>query len=157
MTCSRSIPVGVAIAIGMAGGAIGCADGTRSGSDKDTTVTLSGDPCAVTAKEAEVNVGKGKKVTWKFTNDCDKPQVVVIGNFRESQPTSVTNCRAGIIEDIWPFKDTDESLKYAWINSKSTAEVVLKEAKNDRTTKRELYFDICVGGKVSDPKLIVDP
>lgn len=160
MSGNRALGLAVAIAAGI--GVAACAKfgggtGSVRGHDKDTTIKLGGDPCVVMSKEAEIHVGKGKKVTWTIDNGCTKAQVVVIGNFRDSSSTTVTNCKAGLVEPTWPFKDPDETRKMAWVAGNGTTNIVLKEAKNDTGNALEFFYDVCVEGKISDPKMIVDP
>src|SRR6187399_1912886 len=115
MAGSRTIGAGIAIVAALV--TFGCSrvGGILNAGDKDTTVKLSGNPCAITSKEAEFHVGKGKKVKWTIENGCDDPQVIVIGNFRALEATTVTNCLAGVTETEWPFNAEDQSFKTVYV------------------------------------------
>ena len=160
MAGSRTIGAGIAIVAAVSTFACSRGGGLAAG-DKDTEIQLSGNPCAVASKEAEFHVGKGKKVKWTITNGCDgqDSQIIVIGNFRENEGTTVNNCLAGVTEREWPFNPEDQSLKTVYVAKGGTAVIDLKGAKNTKTgnTAQPYFFDICIEGKKADPKMIVDP
>jgi hypothetical protein len=160
MAGSRTIGAGIAIVAALVTFACSKGGGTVDARDKDTTVTLKaqGDDCVVDSKEREIHVGKGGKVKWKITNSCTVAQIVVIGNFREKEDTDVTNCKPGVLEDDhWPFRVEDQSIKYMYVPAGGSETIELKDAKNNSTTARIEWYDVCAGGKKYDPKLIVDP
>jgi len=130
--------------------------------DKDLTLAMTGNPaaCAITtsATDKDVLVGKNKKITWHVKNTCTSDQLVLVGNFRPTQPDGgIADCKAGIIESTWPFKNLDQSVRQVYVPVGETQLLTLKVAKNETTTRVSFWFDICMAGKKVDPRLDVDP
>lgn len=131
----------------------------------NTTTTLklemSGSACAITTpiNDKDVAVKKNKKITWKIENACSTDQFVSLGNVRlQPGDNGVTNCKAGMAEQYWPFKAQDQARRSVYVPKDGGSEdIVLKEAKNDSGKQDVYYFDICVGGAKKDPRLVVDP
>ena len=122
---------------------------------------MSGSACAITTpiNDKDVTVKKNKKVTWHVENACTTDQFVSVGNVRP-QPgdNGVTNCKAGMAEQYWPFKAQDQARRAVYVPKDGGSEdIVLKEAKNDSGKQDVYYFDICLGGVKKDPRLVVDP
>ena len=91
-------------------------------------------------------------------NNCSSDQLLLVGNFRPTQgDNGVTDCKAGVIESTWPFKNLDQSIRQVYIPAGETQKLTLKEAKNETGNTLTFYFDICMGGKKVDPRLDIDP
>jgi hypothetical protein len=128
----------------------------------DTTLALnvSGSACAIVTNTADkdVSVQKNKKITWTVTNACPGAQTVMLGNFRTVQASTRTTCTdptEGVAE--WPFKDQDQNNRSVTVQAAQSGEIVLKEAKNAGSAPLTYYFDICLGGVKSDPRLVIEP
>ena len=128
--------------------------------DKTLDLTASGTACTIgtSTGDKDVEVAKNKKVTWTVKNACASAQTVMLGNFRTVPASTQATC-ANPTEGsaTWPFKNGDENNRSVTVPAGSTGEIVLKEAKNDGTTKLTYYFDICLGSVKADPRLIIDP
>jgi hypothetical protein len=128
--------------------------------DKSLELAVSAGNCGITTPNADKNVavGKGKKVTWSVHNGCTSDQLVLVGNFRPgADGGGIMDCKAGVIESTWPFKNLDQSARAVYIPAGETQSLTLKEAKNETGSKLTFYFDICMGGKKVDPELVIDP
>src|SRR3954464_864093 len=105
--------------------------------DTSTTLKLEGSGCpreiSTPINDKDVAVKKGKKITWKIQNACDKAQTVNIGNVRLNQADQggSTNCKAGMEESPWPFKAQDQGRRSVYLEAGGQGEIVLKEAKNE--------------------------
>lgn len=160
MTNGQKVAVGVGI---VALGALAAYLLLQGAGDADKTLTLAmnGNTCTITTPPAEkdVEVGRNKKITWSVNNTCTSDQLVLVGNFRPTQPDGgITDCKAGIIESTWPFKNLDDQAhRQVYVAAGATQAITLKEAKNDSGTKITVYFDICMAGKKVDPRLDIDP
>lgn len=159
MTTGQKIAVGVAV---VAVAAVAAVLLTRGAGDADKSLKLemSGGNCTITTAPADkdVRVGKNKKITWNVQNLCNSPQLVLVGNFRPTQPDGgILDCKAGVIETTWPFKNLDQSVRQVFVPASETQSLTLKEAKNDTGNTLTFYFDICMAGKKVDPRLDIDP
>lgn len=165
----------IALGAGCAGGGRGLGSGphptqdaTGAWSDSEGTFTLrdvSG-VCTLTGKDTEVEVAKGKKVTWTVRNFCNAPQTLTIGNFRQG-PSTRTDCSQGTEGVAWPFNANDQNLNKRQANlgpgagiKPQEATFKLQDAKNTTNGPVAYQFDVCVGagnGIKVDPRLVIDP
>jgi hypothetical protein len=128
----------------------------------DTTLDLnvSGSACAIVTNTADkdVSVQKNKKITWAVKNACPADQTVMLGNFRTVQASTRTTCTDATEGGAaWPFKDDDQNNRSVTVSSGQSGEIVLKEAKNAGSSPLTYYFDICLAGVKSDPRLVIEP
>lgn len=159
MTTGQKLAVGVGV---VALGAVAAYLLLQGAGDADKTLTLAmnGSTCTITTAPADkdVEVGKNKKITWNVNNTCTANQLVLVGNFRPTQADGgILDCKAGVIESTWPFKNLDQSMRQVYVPAGETQAITLKEAKNETGNKLTFYFDICMGGKKVDPRLDIDP
>ena len=158
MTTGQKFALGVTVAAVAAVAAILVlrqGDQTRS-----LTLAMSGTGCTITTAPADkdFHVGKNHKITYEVKNDCTSDQLVLVGNFRPTQADGgITDCKAGVIESTWPFKNLDQAIRQVYVPAGETQSLSLKEAKNETGNTLTFYFDICMGGKKVDPRLDIDP
>ena len=138
-------------------------------SDTEATFTLREvtGVCALTGKDTEVEVAKGKKITWTVRNFCLQPQTVTVGNFRAAASSAATNCQQATEGIEWPFNGDDTNLnkRQATVRASNgsdpeTETFKLTEAKNTTGKLQYYHFDVCVGqsgGTKVDPRLVIDP
>lgn len=137
--------------------------------DTQPTLTLrpNGSVCELTGKDTEVEVAKGRKVTWTVRNFCPTDQVLTVGNFRVAATSTATDCSASTENIAWPFHGNDENKREAkpkGMTSGSDPEedkITLTDAKNASTGVLVYHFDVCLGStgatKKVDPRLVIDP
>jgi len=161
MTTGQKLAVGVGV---LALGAVAAYVLLQGAGDADKTLTLAmnGTTCTITTAsgDKDVEVGKNKKVTWNVKNTCTADQLVVVGNFRPTQSdgAGILDCKAGVIESTWPFKNLDDQARrQVYVPAGATQALTLKEAKNETGNTLTVYFDICMAGKKVDPRLDIDP
>ena len=158
-----AIVVGVVIVVGIVGVLIlgGFAALPWFG-DTSTSLELNvaGGACTIVTNvvDKDVSVKKNKKITWTVKNACPTAQTVMLGNFRVTQPNTLTDCTSATTGGAaWPFRDQDKNNRSVTVPSGNSGDIVLKDAKNEGSTKITYYFDICVGGSKKDPQLVIDP
>lgn len=125
-------------------------------------LNVGGSTCTIVtnAAQKDVSVKKNKKITWNVKNSCPSAQTVMLGNFRTVQASARTTCTEPTEGGAaWPFKDQDQdqSHRSVTVQAGQTDGIVLKEAKNAGGTALTYYFDICLAGVKSDPRLVIEP
>ena len=162
MTQRDWVTIGGGVVIGMAMAAVVgvSAFGLSFSGGTDTTVTLyvpgTGGGCTV-AKQQYVPAEKGKRVNWKITNHCEGgDRTVVVGNFRKaSGPSGASNCdNAGA---DYPFTNATLQKRTATVAFEDTEDIKLTvKGRNELGEDAvRVYFDICLGGQVVDPELMI--
>jgi hypothetical protein len=159
MTTGQKVAAVGVVAVAIAAVAIFVSRGAGDEQKALTLATGTGG-CTVTTAPADKNlhVGKNHKITYTVKNNCSSDQLLLVGNFRPTQgDNGVTDCKAGVIESTWPFKNLDQSIRQVYIPAGETQHLSLKEAKNETGNTLTFYFDICMSGKKADPRLDIDP
>jgi hypothetical protein len=159
MTTGQKVAAVGVVAVAIAAVAIFVSRGAGD-EQKELTLATGTGGCTVTTAPADKNlhVGKNHKITYTVKNNCSSDQLLLVGNFRPTQgDNGVTDCKAGVIESTWPFKNLDQSIRQVYIPAGETQHLSLKEAKNETGNTLTFYFDICMGGKKADPRLDIDP
>ena len=162
MTQRDWVKIGGGVVIGMAvAAALGVSlFGLKFRGATDTTVTLyvpgTGGGCTV-AKQQYVPAEKGKRVNWEITNHCEgSDRTVVVGNFRKtSGPSGASNCdNAGA---DYPFTNATLQKRTATVAFEDTGDITLTVKGSGELGEEpvRVYFDICLGGQIVDPELMI--
>lgn len=126
----------------------------------DTPVTLyvpgNGGGCTV-AKQQYVPAEKGRRVNWEIANHCEGgDRTVVVGNFRKaSGPSGASNCDDAGAD--YPFTNATLQKRTATVAFGGTGDIKLTVKGRDELGEEavRVYFDICLGGQIVDPELMV--
>ena len=144
---------------------------TGAWSDTEATFTVrpdAGGVCELTGKDTEVEVAKGKKITWTVRNFCKADQTVTVGNFRIAEASAATDCSAATEGITWPFDSTDKNIGKRQATPKASngtdpteGAFKLNDASNMTGAPLKYHFDVCLGTgsgkKTVDPRLVIDP
>lgn len=162
MTQRDWVKVGGGVVIGMAVAAVLGVSvfGLSFRGATDTAVTLyvpgTGGGCTV-AKQQYVLTEKGKRVDWEITNYCEgADKTVVVGNFRKaSGPSGASNCDNPGAD--YPFTNDTLQKRTATVAFEDTGDIKLTVKGRDELGEEavRVYFDICLGGEIVDPELMI--
>jgi hypothetical protein len=159
---------------GIAGGvfAASCAThqvGTMGGRDIESPITLRPAPktgdCTLSAKEPFIVGNPDKWIRLKVSNYCGQSQEVRVGNFRPTGTSGpdTTDCRSAMHGGARPiFQQDDERRRTADLgpgrpNNPDEEKINLKLRKAaDLPSGDEYDFDVCLGGRKADPRLIIE-
>ena len=111
-----------------------------------------------------------KFLKFKVINYCEKQQVAMVGNFRTAGAPSANpdDCKKAMDSDSFApiFQDDSEKKRTASPNAAesdgdpSDDTIKLKIRKTDDLPKvpgiLEYDFDVCLGGKKADPRLVIE-
>ena len=151
------------VAVGLTAGSVWAIRGIGRDvwGNTESTITLrqpGGGACTVTGKETEVNVKKNKKITWKVVNYCATAQTVSLGNFRTTAAGTQTNCTSPTEGGAtWPFQGADGTADRQVTVDPADDGDIKQKAKDLGSSPVEFHFDLCLGGRKVDPRLVVDP
>lgn len=125
-----------------------------------------GSTCMISAKQPTVTAHADKWLQFEVVNYCESAQVVVVGNFRTVQnpsppPANCDNPTYGEAPSVFQqdaLNRRTANLPAGSAGDPEEGDIRLKIKKNaDLPGSSDLtyYFDICLGGALADPELIV--
>lgn len=158
--------------IALGGLAAACAThqmGAMGGRDVESPITLRPAPktsdCTLSAKESFIVGNPDKWIRLKISNYCGQSQEVRVGNFRPAGTSGpdTTDCRSAMHGGAPPiFQQDDERRRTADLGPGSPSDpseekinLKLKKAA-DLPSGDEYDFDVCLGGRKADPRLIIE-
>jgi len=139
-----------------------------------TTITLRPEgpnaACLITGKETEITVGKNKKIIWTVINHCPQVQTLSVGNFRSPSDSAEARDCAAPVAGSAPYPFTRDALADRQVviparrenrpsprSEKLELKVRPRDADGGLPAEELRYaFDICLEGRIADPRLIIE-